>query len=87
MCIFLQGIDREGSQCCQNALGHAHRHRQRQPVRAGQEMSSKFSNQHVAHVLCVFFLRGIYWEGSQCRQNALRPAHRRRQRQPGPTNW
>ena len=25
------------------------------PVRAGQEMSSKFSNQHMAHVLCVFF--------------------------------
>ena len=33
---------------------HAHRHRQRQPVRAGQEMSSKFSNQHMPHVLCVF---------------------------------
>ena len=29
------------------------------PVRAGQEMSSKFSNQHMAHVLCVFFLREI----------------------------
>ena len=64
MCIFLRGIDREGSRCCQNALGHAHRHRQRQPVRAGQLMSLKFSNQHMAHVLCVFiFTRGIpRWE-------------------------
>ena len=36
MCIFLRGIDWDGSQCCQNALGHAHRRRQRQPGRVQQ---------------------------------------------------
>ena len=46
-------------------------------------MSSKFSNQYMAHVLFVFFLQGINWDGSQCCQNALEHAHRRRQRQPG----
>ena len=37
LCVFFsRGIDWEGSRCCQNALGHAHRRRQRQPGRVQQ---------------------------------------------------
>ena len=56
MCIFLRGIDWYGSQCCQNALGHAHRRRQRQPGRVQQVDSQCFQTECGTCFICIFLL-------------------------------
>ena len=52
---FLRGIDWEGSQCCQNALGHTHRRRQHQPGRVQQVGSQCFQKECGTGFIYIFY--------------------------------
>ena len=82
MCSFSREIHWDRSQCCQNALGHAHQRRQPQPDRVQLVGCQCFQSECGTCFIYIFLLEARLKESCWC-QNALGHAHRRRQRQPG----